>query len=103
MFSRIYLEITNCCNLSCAFCPGTRRARRMLPAEEFRLLAGKLRPWTDYLYLHVLGEPLLHPQLPELLAMSDRILVMHEGRITGELSHEEASQEKVLRLASGGI
>ena len=60
MFSRIYLEITNCCNLSCAFCPGTRRARRMLPAEEFRLLAGKLRPWTDYLYLHVLGEPLLH-------------------------------------------
>lgn len=68
MFSRIYLEITNCCNLSCAFCPGMRRARRMLPAEEFRLLAGKLRPWTDYLYLHVLGEPLLHPQLAEILA-----------------------------------
>lgn len=73
MFSRIYLEITNCCNLSCAFCPGTRRARRMLPAEEFRLLAGKLRPWTDYLYLHVLGEPLLHPQLAEILASAGEL------------------------------
>ena len=72
-FSRIYLEITNCCNLSCAFCPGTRRARRMLPAEEFRLLAGKLRPWTDYLYLHVLGEPLLHPQLAEILASAGEL------------------------------
>ena len=73
MFSRIYLEITNCCNLSCAFCPGTRRARWMLPAEEFRLLAGKLRPWTDYLYLHVLGEPLLHPQLAEILASAGEL------------------------------
>ena len=73
MFSRIYLEITNCCNLSCAFCPGTRRARRMLPAEEFRLLAGKLQPWTDYLYLHVLGEPLLHPQLAEILASAGEL------------------------------
>lgn len=68
MFSRIYLEITNCCNLSCAFCPGTRRPRRFLTSAEFRLLAQKLRPWTDYLYLHVLGEPLLHPQLAEILA-----------------------------------
>ncbi|MBU9737852.1 sugar ABC transporter ATP-binding protein [Diplocloster agilis] len=49
------------------------------------------------------GIIMISSELPELLAMSDRILVMHEGRITGELSHEEASQEKVLRLASGGI
>ena len=45
----------------------------MLPAEEFRLLAGKLRPWTDYLYLHVLGEPLLHPQLAEILASAGEL------------------------------
>ena len=49
------------------------------------------------------GIIMISSELPELLAMSDRILVMHEGRITGELSHEEASQEKVLRLSSGGI
>ena len=63
MLSRIYLEITNICNRSCAFCPGTKRPARMLTPEEFALLAGRLRPHTDYLYLHVMGEPLLHPQL----------------------------------------
>lgn len=40
--------------------------------------------------------------LPEVLGVSDRIIVMHEGRITGELTKEEASQEKVMQLATGG-
>ena len=66
-FSRIYLEITNCCNLRCSFCPGTSRTPGTLSPESFRILAEKLRPYTDYLYLHVMGEPLLHPQLGELL------------------------------------
>lgn len=46
------------------------------------------------------GIIMISSELPELLAMSDRIIVMHEGRITGELSREEATQEKVLKLAS---
>ena len=73
MLSRIYLEITNICNRSCAFCPGTKRPARMLTPEEFALLAGRLRPHTDYLYLHVMGEPLLHPQLGELLDIASRL------------------------------
>ena len=73
MLQKAYLEITNVCNLNCSFCPGTRRAPRFLSVEEFRALAGKLRGHTDYLYFHLLGEPLLHPELGELL------------RITGEL------------------
>lgn len=40
-------------------------------------------------------------EMPELLGMSDRIIVMYEGRITGELSRAEATQNSVLRLASG--
>jgi len=40
-------------------------------------------------------------ELPEVLAMSDRILVMSEGRLVGELSREEATQERILALASG--
>ncbi|SUN43973.1 D-xylose ABC transporter ATP-binding protein [Streptococcus dysgalactiae subsp. dysgalactiae] len=40
--------------------------------------------------------------LPEVLGVSDRIMVMHEGRIAGQLSREEASQEKVMQLATGG-
>ena len=67
MFSRMYLEITTCCNLSCSFCPGTKRPAAFLSPENFRTLAAKLRPYGEYLYLHVMGEPLLHPQLPQLL------------------------------------
>ena len=67
---RVYVEITNICNLRCSFCPGTRREKRYLPPEEFRVLAERLRPYTAYLYLHVMGEPLLHPQLEELLHIS---------------------------------
>ena len=73
MLSRIYLEITNICNRSCAFCPGTKRAPRALTPEEFAFLAAKLRPHTDYLYLHVMGEPLAHPQLPELLNIAGEL------------------------------
>ena len=70
MRSRVYIEITNRCNLSCDFCHGTRRPLRTMTPSEFRILAQKLREETSYLYLHVLGEPLLHPQLPELLAIA---------------------------------
>lgn len=68
MLRKAYLEITNVCNLRCEFCPGTRREPGFLAPEDFRTLAAKLRPHTEYLYLHLMGEPLLHPQLEEILA-----------------------------------
>jgi ribose transport system ATP-binding protein len=45
---------------------------------------------------------MISSELPEVLGMSDRILVMHEGRIAGELSRAEATQEKIMHLATGG-
>ncbi len=62
-FQKIYLEITNICNLSCQFCPGTKRAPKVMQESEFAALLPKLRPWTDYLYFHLMGEPLCHPSL----------------------------------------
>ena len=66
-FRKIYLEISNVCNLKCAFCPGTRREKRFMTEEEFSALLPKLRPYSDYLYFHLMGEPLLHPLLPRFL------------------------------------
>ena len=66
-FRKIYLEISNICNLSCAFCPGTRRKKHALTEEEFTALLPKLRPYTDYLYFHLMGEPLCHPLLENFL------------------------------------
>ena len=38
-------------------------------------------------------------EMPEVLGISDEILVMHEGRIKGTLTREEATQEKIMQLA----
>jgi MoaA/NifB/PqqE/SkfB family radical SAM enzyme len=88
MLRKVYLEISNLCNLRCSFCPGTRREKRMLSTEEFRLLAEKLRGHTEYLYFHLMGEPLLHPQLPELLAISGelgfRVMITTNGTLLRE-------------------
>ena len=70
-FQKIYLEISNCCNLQCSFCPGTKREARVMNREEFSSLLPKLQPWTDYLYFHLMGEPLCHPQLEEFLRLAD--------------------------------
>lgn len=70
---KAYLEITNVCNLSCDFCPGTRRPAAFLSPEDFRTLAAKLRPHTEYLYLHLMGEPLLHPRLDAILARAEAL------------------------------
>jgi len=85
MFSRLYLEITTCCNRACSFCPGTARPAAFVTPETFRTLAAKLRPYGQYLYLHVMGEPLLHPQLPELLeicrALDFRVTLTTNGTL----------------------
>ena len=69
-FRKIYLEISNLCNLSCAFCPGTKRPKRAMTAAEFSSLLPKLRPYSDYLYFHLMGEPLLHPGLETFLRLA---------------------------------
>ena len=73
MRNRVYIEITNRCNLACDFCHGTKRPLGTMPPEDFRRIAEKLRGETSYRYLHVLGEPLLHPQLKELLAIAGEL------------------------------
>ena len=71
--NRIYIEITNRCNLACDFCHGTKRPLGTMTPENFHRIAEKLQGQTNYLYFHVLGEPLLHPQLGELLDMAGRL------------------------------
>ena len=69
-FQKIYVEISNLCNLHCAFCPGTHRTPGRMTPEDLEKLLPKLRPYTDYLYFHIMGEPLCHPQLEEMLALA---------------------------------
>ena len=69
-FNKVYLEISNLCNLRCAFCPGTKRAPHRMTEEEFTALLPKIRPFSDYLYFHLMGEPRCHPLLGRFLELA---------------------------------
>lgn len=85
MLKKAYVEITNRCNLACSFCPKTKRAPRTMSAQEFGLVLSRLEGYVQYVYLHVMGEPLLHPQLPELLeicrALDFRVTLTTNGTL----------------------
>lgn len=70
MYSRAYVEITNICNMRCSFCHGHSRKMRQLTREEFAHILHQLQGQTDYVYYHLMGEPLTHPNLPEFLRMA---------------------------------
>ena len=70
MYSRAYIEITNICNRSCSFCPGTIRPLRRMSLPEFDTVTDRLRGVTEYLYYHVMGEPLTHPDLPDFIRLA---------------------------------
>jgi len=84
-FQKIYVEISNLCNLSCSFCPGTQRPKRRMTPAEFADLAPKLRPYTDFLYFHLMGEPLCHPHLGEFLEIAHnhgfRVIITTNGTL----------------------
>ncbi len=72
-YSRVYVEITNICNRNCSFCPGTTREKKRMGVGEFQIIANSLVGITDYLYFHVMGEPLTHPDLPEMIKYANSL------------------------------
>ncbi|MBQ4091105.1 MAG: SPASM domain-containing protein [Clostridia bacterium] len=67
MLDKIYLEITNVCNLDCSFCHKTARQKKLLTEQEFNILTDKLQGRAKFLYFHLMGEPTLHPLLPKFI------------------------------------
>ncbi|MBR4618998.1 MAG: radical SAM protein [Bacilli bacterium] len=64
---KIYIEITNNCNLNCNFCIHNKRLNQFMKIEDFKKILLKIKPYTKYLYFHILGEPLLHPKVNEFI------------------------------------
>ena len=71
-FKKIYIEITNNCNLNCSFCSIDKREKKFMSKDEFELILKKIKDYTNYIYLHVKGEPLLHKDLKEFLLLADK-------------------------------
>ena len=70
MYSRVYVEITNICNMNCSFCHGHSRHARRMNEAEFAYVLDKLDGQTKYIYYHLMGEPLTHPLLHEFVKMA---------------------------------
>lgn len=64
-FKKVYIEITNKCNLHCSFCPPTVRREETMEISAFEQILDKLKGYTQYLHFHVKGEPLLHPKIDD--------------------------------------
>lgn len=71
-FKKIYVEITNICNLNCSFCSRTCKPKKEMTKEEFEIVLKMIDKYTDYLYLHVQGEPLLHSNLKSILELCSK-------------------------------
>ena len=70
MYSRVYVEITNICNMNCSFCHGHSRQPRQMTRAEYARILQQLEGKTQYLYHHLMGEPLIHPLLPDFIEMA---------------------------------
>lgn len=71
-YKKVYIEITNRCNLSCDFCIKNKRVLKDISISEFNKVLEKLKPLTNYLYFHILGEPLIHPKINELINIASK-------------------------------
>jgi len=72
-FRRAFIEITNSCNLACAFCAASARPKADMAVETFEHAALQAGDLAAVIFLHLLGEPFMHPRLPEILGVCSRL------------------------------
>ena len=89
MFKKIYIEITNVCNLKCKFCPETKRNKAFMEVEEFEKIISQIHNYTNLVCLHVKGEPLLHPELEEFLKILEKYNLKANITTNGTLIKEK--------------
>lgn len=91
-FKKVYIEITNACNLSCSFCPKTMRKPQFMDEETFSNILDQIKGHTEHIYFHVKGEPLLHPEIDKFLDISYakgyKVNITTNGTLTGKVGHK---------------
>ena len=95
-FKKIYIEITNVCNLKCTFCPDTKRKKEFMEVESFKKIISKIKKYTNLITLHIKGEPLLHPKFDEIVKNSE-IPINVTTNETLLLQNKEALSNKMIR------
>lgn len=73
MFEKIYIELSNICNLQCHFCPEVTRDKKIMAPADFKKFAVQAKPLTRQICLHLMGEPLAHPNFSEIMDIADEL------------------------------
>lgn len=66
-FTKVYIEISNICNLQCSFCPEVIRTKKLIDLDLFRSIIQQVAPLTEQVCFHLMGDPLVHPKLQEMI------------------------------------
>lgn len=103
MIDKAFVEITNICNLNCDFCTGHTRKNQVMSPDEFLKILKKLDGKIKYLYLHLMGEPLTHPHLSEILRLADgfdfRVMLTTNGTLLEKVGDTLLSCEKLFKVS----
>lgn len=86
---KIYIEITNVCNLNCKFCPTSKRKQEFMSVNNFENIIKKICKHTNLVCLHVKGEPLLHPELENILKILEKYNLKTNITTNGTLLKEK--------------
>ena len=70
-FKRVYIEISNICNLQCSFCPVVDRDKKIMGVELFQHTLKQVAPMTEQVCLHLMGEPLAHPEFEQIIKICE--------------------------------
>lgn len=91
-FKKVYIEITNVCNLSCNFCPRSNRKPEFMNIELLEKILIQLQTYSKYIYFHVKGEPLLHPLIGDFLTLAEtygyKVNLTTNGTLIDKCRHE---------------
>lgn len=92
-FKKIYIEITNICNLKCSFCPLTIRKKEYMSITNFEYIINQIKNFTKYIYLHIKGEPLLHPYIKDILNICDKYQIKVNITTNGTLIRNDINND----------
>ena len=91
-FSKVNIEISNICNLQCSFCPPVERSKKLMTLELFEKIIRQVAPLTELVCFHLMGDPLVHPHLAEIVAICEihqvKIFFVTNGVLLKETQHQ---------------
>lgn len=97
-FKKVYIEICNGCNLNCDFCIKNSRQVKYIKRDEYEYIINKIAGYTKEIYLHVLGEPLMHKDINYFIDYAHNMGILVNITTNGYLINKIKDNKNIHRL-----